>query len=137
MGILYFTQTQQKQYESFHILSLQIHTDTKTGKGSVYAGIIRLKLLWKIVELVWKSFLPSPGPGALIEIPAEDLIPLILSHSFPAPASHQNSNYTCLPSPCQASTQAATHTPLFVMKLCLPARKKQQERALIIREMLN
>lgn len=126
MGILYFTQTQQKQYESFHILSLQIHTDTKTGKGSVYAGIIRLKLLWKIVELVWKSFLPSPGPGALIEIPAEDLIPLILSHSFPAPASHQNSNYTCLPTPCQASKQADALTPVCD-ETVFTTNKKQQE----------
>lgn len=36
-----------------------------------------------------------PWDCFVIEIAPEDHMPLILSHSFPASASHENSNYTC------------------------------------------
>lgn len=37
----------------------------------------------------------SPWDCFVIEIAPEDHMPLILSHSFPASASQENSNYTC------------------------------------------
>lgn len=69
---------------------------------------------------VSRSF-PSPYDWFVTEIAPEDHSLLILSHSFPASASQENSNYTChlfgsLSAPCHS---------LFVLEKCLHQGKKE------------
>lgn len=84
-----------------------------------------------ILQLNHKSFIyhfisvsrnpPPPWDWFVIEIAPEDHSLLILSHSFPASASQENSNYTCR----LFGSLSTPWSSLFVLEKCLHHRKRE------------